>query len=72
MTAPLIGSRWKRANQYDPTKGPYNGYTILYITNTERLHENHPPQVVYIGDNKKIWSLPLDQWPGNLIPEELT
>lgn len=35
LTAPLkIGSRWRRSSEYDAAKGPYNGYTVLFITNT--------------------------------------
>lgn len=65
---PERGSRWTRAD-YDPEKGPYNGYTVLFITNTAHPSEAHPQQVVYKGDNGHYWSLPLDTWPGNLIPE---
>lgn len=65
---PKIGSRWCRPN-YDPSKGPYNGYTVFVVTNTSHPHENHPPQVVYKGDNGKWWSLPLEKWPGNLVEE---
>ena len=68
MMNDLIGTRWTRPG-YDPTLGPYNGYTILFVTNTSHLSDNHPPQVVYQGDNGKYWSLPLVDWPGKLIPE---
>jgi len=64
-----IGSRWKRSGQFDPKMGDYNGYTVLFVTNMENPHLNHPPQVVYQGDNGKYWSLPLDRWPGSLIAE---
>jgi len=65
---PAIHSRWNRAN-YDPSKGRYNGYTIRIITNTEHRSNKHPPQVIYQGDNGYWWSLPLSEWPGNLIKE---
>jgi len=67
--APQLGSRWTRPG-YDPALGVYNGYTVLFITNTAHKHPNHPPQVIYQGDNGKVWSLPLVEWPGKLIPEE--
>lgn len=65
----LVGSRWGRKN-YNDSRGPYNGYTVLAITNTAHRHERHPEQVVYIGDNGNLWSCPLNVWPGNLVPEE--
>lgn len=64
-----IGSRWMRNTPYDPSKGGYNGYTVFAVTNTANLHPNHPPQVIYQGDNGHLWSLPLAEWPGNLVPE---
>jgi hypothetical protein len=67
--APLVGTRWMRPG-YDPVQGPYNGYTVTGITNTAHTSPRHPPQVIYVGDNGNLWSLPLDQWPGKLIPEE--
>jgi hypothetical protein len=65
---PKAGSRWYRdcGNPYAP-----NGYTVLFITNTENVSDKHPPQVVYQGDNGKMWSLDLNRWPGNLVPERL-
>lgn len=65
----LSGSRWMRNTPFDPSMGDYNGYTILGITNTANIHPRHPPQVVYRGDNGHLWSLPLNEWPGNLVPE---
>ena len=65
-----IGSRWTRPD-FNPDLGEYIGYTVIAITNTENEHPNHPPQVIYEGDNGKVWSLPKDKWPGNLIPEPL-
>lgn len=64
-----IGSRWTRGS-YDATMGPYNGYTVRCITNTAHTSANHPPQVVYEGDNGHMWSLQLDKWPGSLVPED--
>ena len=69
MDTPAIGSRWTRLN-YDPGKGLYNAYTILFITNTTNVNPNHPPQIVYKGDNGYYWSRPFDKWPGSLIPEK--
>ena len=66
---PKVGSRWCRPG-YDPSKGPYNGYTVLFVTNLSHRSEKHPPQVVYEGDNGRVWSLPLDKWPGRLVPEK--
>lgn len=66
---PAIGSRWMRSTKYDPTKGPYNGYSVLFVTNTANLHPDHKPDVVYQGDKGHVWSLPLYKWPGSLVPE---
>lgn len=71
MRLPTAGSRFCRPG-FDPAKGTYNGYTVLFTTNTEHLSDKHPPQVVYRGDNGKLWSLPLSDWPGSLVPEERT
>ena len=68
MNTPEVGSRWVRQN-YDPNKGRYNGYTVLFVTNLAHISENHPPQVVYRGDNGHFWSLPFSQWPGSLVTE---
>ena len=64
----LLGTRWCREG-YDPDKGDYNVYTVIAVTNTAHRHPAHPEQVVYKGTNGKLWSLPLSEWPGNLIPE---
>jgi hypothetical protein len=68
--APEITSRWQRTAKYDPKLGPYNGYTVVAITNTGHAHENHEPQVIYRGDNGLLWSRPLVLWPGSLKPED--
>lgn len=68
MTAPAIGSRFCRPD-YTPAEGPYNAYTVLFVTNTSHVSDRHPPQVVYQGDNGRVWSLPLAEWPGRLVPE---
>lgn len=68
-TQPDAGSRWMRAAPHDSARGPYNGYTVSFVTNTAHASPRHPPQVVYVGDNGYVWSLPLSEWPGNLIPE---
>ena len=67
--SPKIGSRWCR-KFYDSSMGGRNGYTVFCITNTENISDKHSPQVVYRGDNGKMWSLELSRWPGNLIPEK--
>jgi len=68
LTTPPINSRWMRPG-YDAYKGRYNGYRVMYVTNIAHLHANHPPQVVYTGDNGHMWSLPLSEWPGKLVVE---
>lgn len=66
---PAIGSRWKRSEPHDPSKGPVNEYTVIHVTNTSNFNPHHPAQVVYKGDNGRIWSRPLASWPGRkLIP----
>lgn len=68
--APKISTRWVRKdNNYSPDFGVYNAYTVILVTNTEHLNINHEPQVVYKGDNGKVWSLPVGEWPGNLREE---
>jgi hypothetical protein len=69
MTAPKPGDRYMRADPFDPTAGDYNGYTVLFVTNIAHVHDRHPPQVVYQGDNGRYWSLPLEVWPGRLKQE---
>jgi len=63
----LVGTNWCRNEPYDPAKGPYNTYTVLFVTNTDNIHKKHACQVVYYGDNGRHWSLPLSKWPGNLV-----
>ena len=71
----LTGTRWQRKDQSnvsespEPGKHPYNGYTVLMVTNLSHSHPDHPPQVIYKGDNGKCWSLDLTRWPGSLEPE---
>ncbi len=65
----LLGTRWKREEPFDPATGEYNGYTVILVTNTAHAHPNHPPQVVYLGDNGHVWSTDLATWPQRLIPE---
>ena len=66
---PAIGSRWTRPD-YDPAKGTYNAYTVLFATNEAHQSDKHEPQVVYQGDNGHRWSLALNLWPGSLVKEE--
>lgn len=68
--APKISTRWVvKDNNYSPDFGVYNAYTVIAVTNTERLNINNEPQVVYKGDNGTVWSLPVGEWPGNLREE---
>jgi hypothetical protein len=69
LDQPARFSRWMRSVPYDPSKGTYNGYTMIGVTNTAHRHPDHPPQVVYMGDNGHLWSLSLAEWPKHLIPE---
>ena len=67
LTYPEVGSEWISKD--------YQGenplvYTVICITNTARLTDNHPPQVIYNSINGNIWSLPLSAWPGSLKPKE--
>jgi len=64
---PKVGTRWTRPG-YDPSKGPYNGYTVVAIGNVGG-HPDIEPVVIYRGDNGKWWSRPVSTWPGNLVPE---
>jgi len=52
-----------QGKQYKHKNG--NIYTVLLLTNTnstpERL-KDHPIDVVYMGQNGKIWSRPLNDW----------
>jgi len=68
---PALGSRWEIDAVYDPSKGPRNAYTVLFVTNLDHLSSKYPPQVVYRGDNGRVWSRSLGQWPGRLrrLPE---
>ena len=68
---PALGSRWEIDAVYDPSRGPRNAYTVLFVTNLEHLSSKYPPQVVYRGDNGRVWSRSLGQWPGSLrrLPE---
>lgn len=70
---PAIGSRWEIDAVYDPSRGPRNAYTVLFVTNLDHLSSKYPPQVVYRGDNGRVWSRSLGQWPGSLrrLPESV-
>jgi len=53
-----------QGKQYKHKNG--NIYTVIPLTNTgattpERLKE-HPIDVVYMGQNGKVWSRPLNDW----------
>lgn len=53
----MVGKQFRHRNG--------NIYTVLILTNTgstpERLID-HPIDVVYMGQNGKIWSRPLSDW----------
>jgi hypothetical protein len=65
----LVGSKWVRGTGYQPELGPYVDYTVTVVTNTAHPHERHPSQVIYEGSNGNVWSLPLSEWPGSLVPK---
>ena len=69
INIPPLGSRWTRKAPWDPTKGEYNGYTVLFVTNVQHPDIRHPPQIVYRGDNGFMWSIPASSWPGGLREE---
>jgi len=53
----MVGKQFKHRNG--------NIYTILLLTNTDSTPErlkDYPIDVVYIGQNGKIWSRPLIHW----------
>jgi len=60
-----MNTRWKRQ---DCKSG--HGYTVVGITNLAHQSDKHPPQVVYQGDNGNLWSMPLANWPGSLVPQD--
>ncbi len=64
-SVPETDSRWQRKDAKTD-----HGYTVIGITNTSHQHPRHPSQVVYRGDNGKLWSMALDEWPGNLMEIE--
>lgn len=66
---PLAQSRWVRSD-HDIFRGEFNAYTVLFITNAGHPHPRHQAQVVYQGDNGNLWSLPVSEWPGNLVKLE--
>lgn len=49
----MEGKRYKHTNG--------NTYTVLFLTN-EGGTDKHPVDVVYIGNNCKIWSRRLSDW----------
>jgi len=53
----LVGKQFKHKNG--------NVYTVIYLTNLGRSRResiDHPIDVVYIGQNGKVWSMPLNDW----------
>jgi hypothetical protein len=51
---PEIGSRWSHPNGHI--------YTVLMITNTGGVKADFPITVVYVDDDKNLWSQPLHKW----------
>ena len=50
-----------QGKQYKHKNG--NIYTVLFLTNVDSEDkENHPIDVVYIGQNGKLWSRRLSDW----------
>ena len=64
-----LRSRWSRKIKHRNSLNDEVSYTVVGVTNTANKHVNHPPQVVYVGDNGNLWSLSLSEWPGSLEPE---
>jgi hypothetical protein len=62
MNRPLIGTRWVHTNNH-------HAYTILLLTNEHSENDNYQIQVVYKGDNGKIWSKPLSDWHRSMTLE---
>ena len=52
--APEPNSHWRHRNGHL--------YTVMFITNTAKLSEKHPPDVVYKGSYGRMWSRPLSDW----------
>jgi len=53
----IVGKQFKHKNG--------NTYTVLYLTNTDstpKRLKDHPIDVVYVGQNGKVWSRPLHDW----------
>jgi hypothetical protein len=53
----MVGKQFKHKNG--------NIYTVLFLTNTDSTPErlkDHPIDVVYMGQNGKIWSRQLNDW----------
>jgi hypothetical protein len=62
MNKPIIKSRWVHTNKH-------HAYTILLLTNEHSENDNYQIQIVYQGDNGKIWSRPLSDWYRSMTPE---
>ena len=58
----FIGKQFKHKNG--------NIYTVLFLTNTDSTPErlkDHPIDVVYMGQNGKIWSRRLSDWDRSFV-----
>ena len=54
MNLPKRGDVWRHRNGID--------YTILHVTNIGHVREDHPPDIVYQGENGNVWSRRLSDW----------
>lgn len=55
LATPEINSKWTHTNG--------NIYTVINIANKDTDHpDKYPVTVVYIGENKKVWSRPVSDW----------
>jgi len=62
----MVGKQFKHRNG--------NIYTILLLTNTDSTPErlkDHPIDVVYVGQNGKIWSRPLSDWYRSFVEHSI-
>lgn len=59
--APAPGSRWVHKNG--------NEYEVLMLANERTLDpDRYPVNVVYRGNNGRIWCRPLAQWHRSMTP----
>jgi hypothetical protein len=58
---PLLKSRWKHINNNQK-------YTVLMFTNEHSENSKYSVQVVYQGDNQRIWNRSLADWHRSMLP----